>query len=282
MLKRIQLLFQIIRVRDWAKNIVILFPLIFSGKVLSFKVEQSSEILINISSFLLLTSIVYILNDIKDIPQDALNPHKSKRPIASGEVSVAHALVIVICLLSGILINLFLFGFNFLEYYIFYFLNNIIYNFYLKKINIVNSLSIAFGFLIRLFFGAELSNVPLEPWLIVLVLLGTFLLSLIKKLSDKKNMIGVDKLLKQDYLFINSSIICMVIVYTIHFYFSVEFNIINQLISSLLFVLTLLIIRRNIKKITHSIDTFQILSMDSNLIISLFLWFTHYYFYRYL
>lgn len=282
MLKRIQLLFQIIRIRDWAKNIVILLPLIFSGKVLSFKVEQSSEILINISSFLLLTSIVYILNDIKDIPQDTLNPHKNKRPIASGEISVAYALVIIICLFSGILINLFLFGFNFLEYYIFYFLNNIIYNFYLKKINIVNSLSIAFGFLIRLFFGAELSNVPLEPWLIVLVLLGTFLLSLIKKLSDKKNMIGVDKLLKQDYLFINSSIICMVIVYTIHFYFSVEFNIINQLISSLLFVLTLLIIRRNIKKITHSIDTFQIFSMDSNFMISLFIWFTHYYFYRYI
>jgi len=259
MLKRIQLLFQIIRVRDWAKNIVILLPLIFSGKVLSFKVEQSSEILINISSFLLLTSIVYILNDIKDIPQDALNPHKNKRPIASGEVSVAYALVIIICLFSGILINLFLFGFNFLEYYIFYLLNNIIYNFYLKKINIVNSLSIAFGFLIRLFFGAELSNVPLEPWLIVLVLLGTFLLSLIKKLSDKKNMIGVDKLLKQDYLFINSSIICMFIVYTIHFYFTVEFNIINQLISSLLFVLTLLIIRRNIKKLLIALILFKYL-----------------------
>lgn len=282
MFRKIYLFSQLLRVKDWIKNIVILLPLVFSGKLLSFRFEQSFELLINILSFIMLTSIVYILNDIKDMPQDALNPYKNKRPLASKEISVAYALVTIIFLFIGINLTLFLLDFNFLEFYIFYFLNNVLYNFYFKKINILNSLSVAFGFLIRLFFGADLSKVTLEPWLILLVFLGSFLLSLIKKLSDKKNKLEVDKILKQDYFFINFSIMFMIIIYTIHFYVSVKFDIINQLISILLFVLTLFTIRKNIKKITHSIDTFQIISMNSNFIIYLFLWFIHYYFYRYI
>ena len=282
MLDKIFLILKILRVRDWLKNIVILFPIVFSGKIITFNIDQYIELIINFINFSLLTSTIYIFNDINDKQEDALNQYKKTRPIASGQISTSFAFATIAFLFFVIFSNFLIFDLNFLEFYFFYIFNNILYNFYLKKINILNSLTIGVGFLIRLYFGGGLNNIRLEPWLISLVFLGAFSLSLIKKLSDKKESNEVEGLLIQDNMFINLSFVSMVLIYILHFYISVEFTILNQLISISLFSISLFLIKVNIKRIKHSVDTIQILTNDINFLFILFLWFSHYYFCRYL
>ena len=281
-MKELSNIFRALRIKDWIKNVVIFFPVIFSGKILEFQINDYRFFLLNIFNFCLLTSIVYIFNDIQDKDYDSLNKYKKNRPIASGSLSTLNAYKASLFLLLLIIFNYLFFRLSFIEYYFLYFLNNIFYNFKVKRLNIVNSISISLGFLIRLFYGSQLGVVPLEPWLVSLVFLGSFLLSLIKKLSDKIMKTNTRDHLKLENKFINFSIISMITIYLLHFYISLEFSFTNQVISVLIFSTSLLIIKDNIKKISHSVDTIYILTSDKKFIFFIVLWFSHYYFVRYL
>lgn len=73
------------RVNQWLKNILIFFPLIFSGNLLNFNMFISS-----FAAFLLFSLVasgVYVMNDLVDIHQDRLHEKKKFRPIASGAIS---------------------------------------------------------------------------------------------------------------------------------------------------------------------------------------------------
>ena len=281
-MKKLLTIFRALRIRDWIKNVVIFFPLIFSGKILEFQINDYRFFLLNILNFCLLTSIVYIFNDIKDKDDDSLNKYKKNRPIASGSLGTLNAYKVSLFLFILIIFNYLFFRLSFIEYYFLYFFNNIFYNFKIKRLDIVNSFSISLGFLVRLFFGSQLGAVPLEPWLVSLVFFGSFLLSLIKKLSDKIMKTNARNHFKLEKKFINFSIICMITIYLLHFYISLEFSFINQVISVLIFSTSLFIIKNNIKKINHSVDTIYILTADKRFIFLIVLWFSHYYFVRYL
>ena len=82
---------QLIRVKDWIKNIVIFFPIIFSNNI--FLLENITNVLVSFFIFSLTTSSVYILNDILDYKDDKL--HKLKRhikPLASDSLSLNFSL----------------------------------------------------------------------------------------------------------------------------------------------------------------------------------------------
>ena len=74
----------LLRIKDWLKNVVIIFPLLFSGFILEIEPLDLQKLLIYFVSFCLLTSVVYIFNDIRDLEEDKLNPSKQRRPLASG------------------------------------------------------------------------------------------------------------------------------------------------------------------------------------------------------
>ena len=87
---------QLVRPKQWLKNLMLVFPLLLSGKLLSL--ESLQPLVIPVLVFCLAASANYAVNDVMDAEQDGLHPTKKHRPIPSGRVSRSAALV-----LSGVL-----------------------------------------------------------------------------------------------------------------------------------------------------------------------------------
>ena len=91
------LLLQLMRVKQWVKNMFVIVPVFFSG---TFATQNIIEVIISFTAFSLLTSAIYILNDWCDIESDKQHAKKKSRPLASGAVSTNAALFLFITLLT--------------------------------------------------------------------------------------------------------------------------------------------------------------------------------------
>ena len=89
--------FKLLRVKHYSKNVLLFLPLVF-GRQLS-NLSLLIPVLLGFVAFSLLSSAVYIINDIRDVEKDRLHPTKKNRPIASGAVPIATARVIAAVLL---------------------------------------------------------------------------------------------------------------------------------------------------------------------------------------
>ena len=86
---------ELIRVKDWLKNLLLIMPLIFSGNIMHFDVYPS--LFLSFIFFSLTTSAVYIINDINDIKSDRSHPYKIKtKPLARGDISLSYAIGLLI------------------------------------------------------------------------------------------------------------------------------------------------------------------------------------------
>lgn len=89
---------KLMRIKHYIKNLLIFIPLFFSKNILdTYKLSAG---LIGFMSFCLISSTIYIFNDICDVEKDRIHLKKKNRPIASGKISRTHALV----LMGGLLI----------------------------------------------------------------------------------------------------------------------------------------------------------------------------------
>lgn len=175
----VKLAFSSIRPKHWAKNLII-----FAGPFFSLKMFDSYNFSLLILAFIawcLISSAVYLLNDIIDRKQDSLHPDKKTRPIASGllDIKVAYALIILLSLLS-MTISIWL-SIILAIIIVLYFLINIIYSIYLKHKFVINIFCISFGFILRLVSGAVIIHVGLSRWIIICTLLLALLLSFSKR-----------------------------------------------------------------------------------------------------
>ena len=101
-------LLKLIRIRQWYKNVIIFLPLVFS-----FQFLISDSLIQTIFGFLVLcivSSAIYILNDIKDVNADRNHPEKRNRPLARGDISIVNAKkifisLIIIGVVSGFFLN---------------------------------------------------------------------------------------------------------------------------------------------------------------------------------
>lgn len=95
-------IFRMLRISNWIKNVLVFIPLVFGGR---FEVNTILVMLRAFMSFSLITSAIYIINDIRDLENDKNHPVKCRRPLASGKVSATCGLyLIVILLCAGVLI----------------------------------------------------------------------------------------------------------------------------------------------------------------------------------
>jgi len=172
---------KLFRTQQYVKNLFIFVPLFFALQITNpiylFKA------LIAFVAFSMSASGVYILNDCLDIEEDRQHPEKKSRPLASGAVNKRVALVIMIflwvvsCLLMlsqspfalGILVS--------------YILLNIAYSFSLKHIAILDVVIISIGFVLRLFIGSAVTEIPLSQWIVIM----TFLLALFMALAKRRD-----------------------------------------------------------------------------------------------
>lgn len=159
-----------LRVKQWPKNVFILAALVFDRQLTNFKAGLST--LLGIIIFCLLSSSVYIFNDIFDIRADQQHPVKKNRAIASGRVSIHLAILIGIILSVGSLILAFTLSQPFFYICAFYLVLNLAYSKWLKRIPILDVMIIASGFVLRVAAGVSLIEVErFSPWLYVVTTL---------------------------------------------------------------------------------------------------------------
>lgn len=173
---------KLMRPDGWTKNLVVLAGIIFSKHLGA--VESLVLALKAVAAFCLVSSAVYVINDIADREADSQHPVKRNRPIASGQVSVTEGLVLAALLLAGSLWLAKGLGVPFLITVASYFALVVVYSFALKRMVILDVLAIALGFVLRAAGGAIAVRVEISPWLLACTLLLALFLALAKRRAE--------------------------------------------------------------------------------------------------
>jgi 4-hydroxybenzoate polyprenyltransferase len=169
-------LIKTMRPRQWAtKNIFIFAALVFDKQL--FVLDSFLRTLAGFALFCLISSSVYIFNDIADVEADRQHPEKKNRPIASGRLPMPVAWAAGILLTVGTLVIGYLLAPSFGYVIGLYFLLNLGYSKWLKHVAILDVLIISAGFVLRVGAGVTLIQVErFSPWLyVVMTLLSLFL-----------------------------------------------------------------------------------------------------------
>lgn len=177
---------RLMRPKQWTKNLFVLAPVFFSNNLLN--TEKLAPALVAFAAFCMMSSAVYCLNDIVDAPSDRLHATKSRRPIASGAVTAGGGYAcMAVCLLlaSGILFaGLGITAAQALGVLLAYCMLNVGYCLWLKRIAIVDILTIAIGFVLRVAVGGIVTGIAVSQWLVLMTFLLAMFLALTKRYDD--------------------------------------------------------------------------------------------------
>lgn len=168
-------LIKTMRPRQWTKNVFVFAALVFDKQL--FNTDSFLRTLAGFALFCLISSSVYIFNDLADVEADRQHPEKKNRPIPSGKLPVSAARIAGVALVvTTVGISYFLAP-GFEAVVVVYFLLNLAYSKWLKHIPILDVLIIAAGFVLRVHAGVTLIAVErFSPWLyVVMTLLSLFL-----------------------------------------------------------------------------------------------------------
>lgn len=164
---------------QWIKNLFVFTALLFSENLLN--VSKDVNALVGFIVFCMITGCAYIINDLVDLEKDKLHPAKSQRPITSGKLQKPTAIkvTVIVCIMS--LILAFYMNAYFGIIVLIYFLLNISYSIYLKNIVIIDVVTIASGFVLRVLGGAVVISVAASQWLILCAILLSLFLGFSKR-----------------------------------------------------------------------------------------------------
>jgi decaprenyl-phosphate phosphoribosyltransferase len=175
-------LIKLLRPTHWVKNGFLLLPAFFGQTIL--EPGSPERLLLMFFAFSFTASAVYILNDYVDRDFDRLHPEKCKRPLAAGTVSIPLAFTTLVILLGSAFSILYCLEPWALYFTLAYFANNLGYSFIFKKFAYLDLVFISAGFMLRIFTGAAVANVPVSNWLIVMTFLLAMFLGLAKRRDD--------------------------------------------------------------------------------------------------
>ncbi len=172
-----------LRPRQWTKNAFVFAALVFDGKL--FHLPDFLRTLAGFGIFCLISSAVYIINDIMDLEADRQHPVKKNRPIASGKIGIPAAITssIILCLLA--IVSSYLLSWQFSLTILLYFVMMLAYSKWLKHVPILDVLILAAGFVLRVHAGTTLIIVQrFSPWLYVLMTLLALYLGFGKRRAE--------------------------------------------------------------------------------------------------
>lgn len=172
--------FRLVRPKQWLKNIFVLLPLLFTDKKITLSLLVDSFIIF--VAFCLVSSSIYIINDIIDKDEDAKHPRKKYRAIASGKIKTRQATWFGVFLFCCSMLLATHIGLDVTFITISYFMIMLAYSFFIKRIFLCDIFCIAMGFILRVYAGAQAIGVIVSPWL----LLNTFFLSLFLGFSKRR------------------------------------------------------------------------------------------------
>ena len=237
----------LMRPEQWMKNIFVILPLFFSGKML--QTDNWLTVVWVLISFSFAASSIYILNDLIDADADAQHPKKCERPIPRGLVSKPVAMMMALmCAVVAILLSWLLCGKMITVIITGYCLLNIAYCLILKQLAVVDVLIVAFGFLLRLLAGGIAADVVLSQWIVLVTFLLALFLALAKRRDDVLiyEKLGVRprvNITQYNLVFINLSMGVMAAVLIVcYIMYTVSPEVTHRLNTSYLYLTTLFVI----------------------------------------
>ncbi|MEM7103592.1 MAG: UbiA prenyltransferase family protein [Bacteroidota bacterium] len=174
---------RLLRPEQWIKNLLIFMPAFFAQVI----TDQSLVLILlaGFFAFCLVASSIYIFNDYYDIEADRLHPKKKLRPLAAGLVTSKEAIFAgMVCLVIALVLMISIGITTFSILLGSYLVLTISYTLFLKKIAFVDLFVLAMGFLLRIFAGGELADVPISEWLVIMTFLGAMMIGLGKRRDE--------------------------------------------------------------------------------------------------
>lgn len=171
------------RVHHYMKNLLVFAALVCSGQL--FVPAKLCAGVLGFFAFCATSSAIYIINDIRDCEKDRRHPTKCRRPIASGAVSVCNAIILAVVLF--VLAALFIapvFKLSAVLLLLLYIVLNLAYSFGIKNVPIADITVLAAGFVIRVIYGAQLTEIIISNWLYLAVFAMSFYLALGKRRGE--------------------------------------------------------------------------------------------------
>ncbi len=209
---KIKSLLGVMRPAQWVKNSFVLAPLLFSHQFTH--PDNCKNTLLAFLSFCLISSVIYVINDICDRNEDRVHPVKKHRPLAAGRLSVHEAVGLSIILLAVGIVLAISVNTRFVAILIIYILLNIGYSLGLKHLVILDVMIVAAGFVLRILGGSLAIEVPASHWLVLCTILISLFLGFTKRraelVSSQNNNQHARKVLKDYSIAFLDQVISMV------------------------------------------------------------------------
>lgn len=183
-MKKLKNILKLMRIKHYLKNGLIFLPLIFNSQL--FEKKPLLMTFYGFISFCLISSAVYVINDIKDVEKDRMHKIKKNRLIASGAISIKEAILLFIVLtIFSLSINIFIIKkFSSILLISLYLILNIMYSLGLKNIPIIDVVILVSGFVIRVIYGASIMSIEISKWLYLTVMSGSFFMGFGKRRNE--------------------------------------------------------------------------------------------------
>ncbi|MEO1562090.1 MAG: UbiA family prenyltransferase [Pseudomonadota bacterium] len=170
-----------LRPKQWIKNALLFLPIVASHT--TDPLAWSKAVLAFIV-FSLLASAIYVLNDLLDLKADRAHPLKQNRPIASGALSIPHAVRLFLVLLVAAFLGALALGEEFSAIALIYLVLTTIYSFGLKAVKTIDIAMLAGLFSIRVIAGAAATDLPASLWFLAFTAPAFLSLATVKRLTE--------------------------------------------------------------------------------------------------
>jgi len=173
---------RVLRVHQWMKNLLLFVPLLAAHQITN--ADTWLALVLAFFAFSLCASSVYIANDLLDLESDRHHPRKCKRPFASGMVSAWEGVILApILLLASLAIGWHVGG-SFLPWLVFYFFLTCTYSWGLKRLVLVDCLTLAMLYTLRIVAGAAAADMSLSFWLLAFSVFLFLSLAFVKRYAE--------------------------------------------------------------------------------------------------
>lgn len=173
------------RVKSWLKNLFVFCAIIFSLELFEWKKFIHAVILT--LSFCLISSAIYVLNDICDVENDRRHAVKKNRPIASGQISFPCAWALLVCLTITGFALAFLVNLPSFLLILTYVVMNILYSKWLKNKEVIDCFCIAAGFVLRVMVGGTIVSAGVSDWMFLTVVSLSLFMAFGKRRGELNN-----------------------------------------------------------------------------------------------
>jgi 4-hydroxybenzoate polyprenyltransferase len=177
-----------LRVHQWLKNVLVFLPMLLAHELTTPALYVKAALAFFAFSFL--ASAIYVVNDLMDLHADQHHPRKQRRPFAAGNLSFfsAAAAVPALILLALLIARLLPAGFTGILFL--YLLITTLYSWRLKQLVLMDVLTLAGLYTIRILAGTAAYGVATSGWLIGFSVAIFLSLALVKRYAELREALS--------------------------------------------------------------------------------------------